>query len=194
MKVFIVGLPQSGRTTVSKALCQDNFGYIDGSAWVKSTFRDPKIGEHPTQFADEYHLFLANRLKDNPNLCINNILESISAQKEKYSSFVIDGVLGPKDLIHLFNYNEDIIIFLNRTDNDADAKDHETIGVSVMRDYCFWLSSSGLLPKTRWIEYNFKIPGDKSDQVKELGSKNTVFLMRSIDKVIDHLKHYLTAM
>jgi len=60
-----------------------------------------------------------------------------------------------------------------------------------MRDYCFWMSAAGLISRDRWLEYNFKIPGDDSDFIKKLGSKNTVYLARSINKAIAHLRESL---
>ena len=95
----------------------------------------------------------------------------------------LDGVNNPRDLARLFNYNEDVIVFLNRTDSEPEFKDYENVGLTVMRDYCYWLSSAGLLPKERWLEFNFKIPGDDSDVVKQLGSKNTLYIFKSINKV-----------
>lgn len=39
---------------------------------------------------------------------------------------------------------------------------------------------------SKWIEYNFKMSGEENDFVKELGSKNKVFIIRSLTKVIPH--------
>jgi hypothetical protein len=69
--------------------------------------------------------------------------------------------------------------------------DHENIGVSVIRDYCFWLSSASLINKSNWLEYNFRIPGEDSEFIKNLGSKNSVFIVKSIKKAISHLKEKL---
>lgn len=185
-------MPQSGRTTVAKALCQDGkYQYVDCSSWLKSTFRDQKVEEHDQQYLDEYQHYITNRLKSNPWLCIDNVLNSIRAIDYREDNFVIDGVASPKDFVHLFDYNQDMIVFLNRTDNEVEYKDCENIGVSVMRDYCFWMSSAGLIDKSKWIEYNFKIPGTAGDQVKTLGSKNSVFIVKSLNKVISHLQESL---
>jgi adenylate kinase family enzyme len=193
MKIFIVGLPQSGRTTVAKSLAQEEGRkYIDASSWLRCTFREPNPGEHPQQYQDEYYQYLTQRMKVNPDFVVNNIQDMIKVHnKDGKFNFVIDGISSPRDLVTLFNYNTDYVIFLNRTDNNSEHKDQENIGVSVMRDYCFWMSSAGLLPKERWLEYNFKIPGEDSDFVKTLGSKNSVFIVKSIERVISHLKEKL---
>ncbi len=195
MKIFVIGMPQSGRTTVAKTVSQDSkYNYIDAASWVKSAFREPKPGEHPQQFNDEFHYWYINRLKLNPRMIVDNIYDSMEAYGDQVPDFIIDGVSSPKDFCALFDYNQDFIVFLNRTDGDVECKDYENIGVSVMRDYCFWLSSAGLLPKDRWYEYNFKMAGEESDFVKSLGSKNSVFIVKSINKVISHLKDALQKM
>lgn len=189
MRIFLLGMPYSGRTTVAKELCQnDDYQYVDGSSWVKATFRDQKKGEHIQKYQEEYHEYLTSRIKANPWFCIDNILDTIKAYEGKKSVFIIDGIMSPKDFVNLFDINEDIVIFLNRTDNIEEFKDSESIAVSVMRDYCFWMSAAGLLPRERWLEYNFKIPGEASEFVKKLGSKNSVFIARSIERATSHIK------
>lgn len=194
MKVFIIGMPQSGRTTVAKALCQaDNFRYIDAFSWLRSSFRERKDDEKIETYMDEFHSWFTNRLKINPQLIVENVKESMDAYpSDDKLVYVIDGLRSPKDFMQLFDYNKDIVVFLNRVDkNEADYKDYENIGVCVTKDYCFWLSSANLLPRERWFEYNFAIPGDDSDRVKNLGQKNSVFIVRSINRVISHLKELL---
>lgn len=191
MKIFIIGLPESGRTTVAKALCEsEKYKHIHASSWIKQTFREKKVTERPEQYHDEYHSWFTSRMANQPNM----ILDHISASMKSYSNtdqFIIDGVFSPRDFISLFNYNTDMVVFLNRTNNETEYKDYENIGVSVIKDYCFWLASASLLPKEKWLEYNFQIPGEDSDYVKALGSKNSVFIVKSIDNVINHLKQRL---
>lgn len=188
MNIFIVGAPKSCKTTVAKSLCCDGkFEYIDSSSWLKATFRPKKDNEHEQQYEEEYHNYLINRLKIDPNLGNKNISATMASYSYSFN-FVIDGMITPKDFIHLFNYNHDIVVFLNRINNNAEFRDYENINVSVIRDYCFWLASVGLLDKKKWIEYNFKTPGEDNDDVKILGSKNSVYLVKSLNKVISHLK------
>ena len=192
MRIFIVGLPQSGKTTVAKALCQsEDYRYVDAFSWVKSSFRDPKPDEHPQQYNDELHQWINRRMKLNPQFISDNVLESIRAYGDNDSRFIIDGLVSPQDFANLFDYNRDVVVFLNRTNNVAEAKDYENIGISVMRDYCFWLASAELLDRSKWLEYNFSIPGEESDWIKVLGHKNSVFLVKSPTRIISHLQEYL---
>jgi adenylate kinase family enzyme len=195
MNIFIIGLPNSGRTTVAKALAQtEGAYYIDASSWLKNSFRKPNENEPEQKFQDEYFHFLSSKLIQNPNLVSNHVNRLISEaiiSNLNNETFIIDGLYSPRDLVHLFNSNEDYIVFLNRTDNETEYKDHESIGVSVIRDYCYWLSSANLLSKERWLEFNYKIPGEDSDFIKTLGSKNTVMIIKSISKVISILKEKL---
>lgn len=192
MKVFIIGLPNSGRTTVAKSIAKkEGFQYIDATSWVLSTFRKPHDNEPQQSFQEEYFNYQSTRLKINPNLFTDNVNEIIKSFNDDKVNFIIDGLTSPRDIVNLFNYNEDYMVFLNRTDNDTEYKDQESIGVSVIRDYCYWMSSANLLSKDHWLEFNFKIPGENSDFIKFLGSKNTVMIVKSINKVMSVLHELL---
>lgn len=191
MKVFIIGLPNSGRTTVAKALAQKGAHYIDASSWLEVTFRQPDKDEPEQKFQDEYFTYLSDRLKHQPNLFVDNVIGCMKSCHDDKGTFIIDGLHSPRDIVQLFNYNEDYMIFLNRTDNDSEYKDQESIGVSVIRDYCYWMSSANLLAKDHWLEFNYKIPGEESSFVKVLGSKNTVMIVKSINKAISILQETL---
>ena len=188
MKIFIIGLPKSGRTTTAKALVEEHgYHYIDAVSWVRSTFRDPKPGEHPHQYEDEYQQYQAVRTMVNPWFVTEHIQEMMKVGGDN-SIFVIDGILSPRDFVTLFDFKQDVVVFLNRADNNHDYRDHENIGTSVIRDYCFWMSAAGLVNKHRWLEYNFRIPGEDSDHIKAMGAQNSVFIVKSIKRVISHLK------
>lgn len=191
MKVFIIGTPKSGRSTLAKSICQElNFKYIDASNWIKSTFRPQNEKELIQQYQDKYYQHLSDLMKSNPNICYKYVIDSIEAFGEN-NSFVIDGIFSPQDLAKLFDFNQDVIVFMNRTDNDYEYKESDNIAVSVMRDLCFWLSSANLLAKSRWIEFNFKMSGGDINFIKELGSKNRVMIVRSFNKIIITLKEIL---
>lgn len=192
MKIFIVGLPKSGRTTVSKAVAEARgFEYIDAMSWVRSTFRKSKEDEHPQQYEDEYQQYLTKRMMVNPWFVSDHVQEMMKVSSKDKATFIIDGIASPKDFTNLFDYRQDIVVFLNRTDHDPEYRDHESIGVSVIRDYCFWMSAAGVLSRDRWLEYNFKIPGEESDFIKMMGAQNSVFICRSLNKVISHLSDRL---
>jgi len=173
-----------------------DYQYIDATSWVKGLFREPFPGELTQQYSDEFHTWFTNRLKINPRFITDNIYDTMDAygpDAEDKFTFVIDGLSSPRDLMAMFDYNKDMIVFVNRTNNsEVEYKDYENIGVSLMRDYCFWLSSADLISKERWFEYNFTIPGEDSDWVKPLGHKNSVFIVKSTNRVISHLKEHLS--
>lgn len=192
MNIFIIGMPQSGRTSVAKSLCRSGeFHYIDGFSWIKNSFREQKADEHPQQYNDEFHYWFTDRLKNNPSMIADSILSSMKLHGD--SNYAIDGIISPKDFMQLFDFNKDLVVFLNRTEGDVDTKDYENIGVSVIRDYCFWLSSAGLLPKEKWYEFNFKMSEDHLDFAKVLGSKNTVMIVKGgTKKIVEILNDAIT--
>ena len=188
MKIFIIGLPRSGRTTVAQAIVEGHgYHYVDAMSWVRSTFREIKPGEHPHQYEDDYQQYLTKRMQVNPWFVTDHVYEMMKVEGSEDAVFVIDGLTSPKDFTTLFDYRQDIVVFLNRVDNEHEYRDHENIGTSVIRDYCFWMSAAGILNKQRWLEYNFRIPGEESDHIKVMGAQNSVFIVKSIKKVISHL-------
>jgi len=187
MKIFILGLPGSGRSTVAKSISENGFKYIDTTSWIKSEFREPKVNECQSSFDDEYKEFFSKKLLDNPLFIIDRVKEIHKLN----NNIIIDGICSPYNFISLFDYREDLIVILNRIDNETDCSDHESIGISVIRDYCFWMASAGLINKSKWIEYNFKIPGEDCKSIKMIGAQNSILLAKSINNVIQHLSKYL---
>lgn len=189
MKIFIIGLPQSGRTKVAKEIaCAFDSPCISAFDWIQSTFREKRKTELEEDYRKELFSFVSERLKINQYLLVDNVFDLLEVNKEK-EICIIDGINSPKDFIHLFDYNKDIVLFLNRTNGPSYVEGFDQICVNVIRDYCLWLASRELLPKEFWYEFNFAIPGDPKDNfVKLLGSKNTVTLVKSIEKVIELIK------
>jgi hypothetical protein len=187
MKVFILGRPQSGKTTMAKAVCQcHDYHYVDGDQWLRNSFRRIQEKEHPDQYEDAYHQYLTGRLVADSDLCLNHLKSQMSDRPSLH--YVIDSVVSPRDFVSLFDYTQDLVVFLNRSDeDDLPIKDYQKIGVSVLRDYCFWLASAGLLTRDRWHEYNFRMSG-QSNKLKVMGSKNSVFIVGTLDRAISHLK------
>jgi adenylate kinase family enzyme len=193
MNVFIIGLPKSCRTTVSQAIANKlGYVYISASDWVKKTFRQPHIGEHELSYMEEYHKYFFDRLKVNPELCLKNIKDVMICNDN--NNFIIDGINSPRDFINLFDYNKDVIVILNRTDNGIYHQDNDNLFMSTIKDYCFWLASTNLLNKSNWIEYNFKINAEDSDYLKVMGTKNSVFLIKHVNRVISHLENSLRSL
>jgi adenylate kinase family enzyme len=193
MKVFILGLPESGQDQVAQALCQDSrYWYVDGGHWVRQTFRSIREDERPEQYQDAFHQYFVERLSWDADLCLRNIKDSMVSCNIVQQHFVIDGIATPRDFASLFDYSNDFVVFLNRTDSEEVLmKDYQKISVSVIRDYCFWMASADLLSRDRWFEYNFRMYGGDKDRFRTLGSKNSVFIVGSLDKAIVHLRETL---
>lgn len=191
MKLFLIGLPQSGRTTVAKALCEGKkYLHIEYDTWLKYTFRPKDPAEHQQQYNEHYNNYLISRFSVNPDMCCQVVEDTIKSTPH-FDIYIIDGLMSPRDFVKLFNINNDMVVFLNRTDSEHECRDSDAVGISVIRDYCFWMASAGYLNKSNWVEYNFKIPGDHSEAIRSLGSKNSVFIVKSISKVISHLSGLL---
>lgn len=179
MNVFLIGMPQSGRTSVGESLDLPGFRYLHISSFIKEMCGVEK----------EHNPLILNLMKEYPNRFIN---EYKKHTHDFISNFVVDGMISPRDFITLFDYNKDVVVFLNRMDHQPEYQDYQNIALAVMRDYCFWLSSANLLPKKRWLEFNFKTIGDYDPYLKQMGYKNSVFSVKTLNSVIVHLKTLLT--
>jgi len=187
MNIFIIGLPRSGRTTIAKEISKKlGYTYVSSTDWIKQTFRLQNPDEHEQSYVEEYQKYVFDRLKVNPDLNVKNIVDTMACQKD--NNFIIDGISSPRDFVNLFDYNKDIVVILNRVDNEHYHKDYDGIFISAVKDYCFWLAAAELLEKSHWLEYNFKIKGEPLDIVKPMGAKNSVFLVKNINRVISHLE------
>jgi hypothetical protein len=195
MNIFLLGLPNCGGDEVAEALTQDGSRWlVDTSDWHKDTFREQQSGEHIEQFNDEFQAHITQLLNTYPLSFIERVqryIKDFDKRSVVPKPVVINGLISPKDFTHLFDYRTDVVIFLNRTDNEADGRDHESIAISCMRDYCFYLAAHNLLPKSRWLEYNFKMLGEEPELVKPLGSKNSVFIVKPFKRVLSHLQEIL---
>src|SRR5271165_3589483 len=108
MKVFIIGASKSGRTAVAKAIAEDSYRYhyIAGSDFIESTFRPRYKQEDIEIYNQNLFNYSVNRLKLDPLFYINNVFDTIESVKDTH--FIIDGIINPKDFIHLFDYNVDV--------------------------------------------------------------------------------------
>lgn len=185
MKVFILGLSGAGKTTVSKSLLCNKFNYIDVLSWFKSSFRSKQPKESVNEYEQSFTTYLVSHLQQDPLFFSQQIKDRLNDK-----AAIVDGMLDPRNFIDLFNPKEDYLIVLNRLDN-SNNNDYDLVSLNVIRDYCFWLSSFNMLDKDRWIEFNFKMNTDKKDFTKKMGAKNTLYLVKSIDKAIDILKDIL---
>lgn len=191
MKIFLIGLSKSGRTTIANSLAEiEGNYYISAMDWLRSTFRSRQDKEDHLDYERSFAEYLSERIKVNPYLIADNIEQIIKSCPSK--NYIIDGLSNPQNFTKLFDYNQDMIIVLNRLDNDVDSTDQDNIALNVIRDYCYWLSSMNLLPKDSWVEYNFRTNStDDSPHVKKMGNRNVVFIVKSIKSVIEHLKGLL---
>lgn len=187
MKIYIIGLPGSGRTRVAKSLSEDSrLHYISATDWLRSTFRPPHAKESKEDYDIEYHNYYVGRVKQDQWVCVDNIFDIQSSVNSKH--FVVDGVISPFDFMYCFDPKYDMVVFLNRTDTTSVPKDYEGVAVNVMRDYCLYNALMGILSRDRWLEYNYKIPGEEVDSLKSTGKHNSVFITKSINKAIEHLR------
>ena len=86
MKIFFLGIPQSGRSSVAFSLAESNIndcGIIDALHGSDFSFRKQFPKEHTQKFQDEYQQALSLKTKESPNHCIDNVLDLINIYSDK---------------------------------------------------------------------------------------------------------------
>lgn len=192
MKVFLLGLPKCGKSTIAKSLQLEfpNSYSIDNLSCLKFSFREINKEESQEEYEQAFKEFLSKNYLRNKDLTKIYSIEYLNSGLFA-NPILIDGIINPRDFISSFDYTKDIVVFLNRINNNYNAEDYQEISLSTIRDYCYWLASMNLLLPSRWLEYNYRIPGEESDFIKSMESKNSVFIVKSINKVTSHLKEIL---
>ena len=193
MKIFILGLPKSGKTTISKSISEikefNDSVTIDSMGWINSFCRPKQEKEHEDSYEELIQENFVKRITSNLDVTFDYSMSIMNSQIK--NTYIFDSVASPYDFIKMFDGRRDKVIFLNRVDDRINYRDYDNISLSAIKDYCFWLSATNLLPKTNWIEYNFKIPGSNREEVRMLGAKNSIFIVGSIEGVMKHLHNSL---
>src|SRR5208282_402980 len=102
MKIFIIGLSQSGKDKIASALTEDpRLHYISATDWLASTFRPSRPTEKVEEYEQAYHDYYISRLKDDQDMVIDNLFKSMQAVDSDH--FLIDGINNPADFTYFFN-------------------------------------------------------------------------------------------
>ena len=126
MKIFVIGLPQSGRTKVARALSEARETcYISASKWIDNSFRKPFPLEREEDYNKEYFNYSIAALKDNPFAaadCIHNqIIDHNVCYPDDNTQFIIDNLTNPKDLIDLMDVDQKIDSVMKQYEDEKDA-------------------------------------------------------------------------
>lgn len=186
MNIFIIGVVESYREVIAQDLSDDDrFYHISISNWLENSFRSRRTNERKEDYEQEYLDYYLSRVKLDSEFCSNFIFDTQKAIKK--DNCIITGIMNPADFTSSFSTNKDVVVFLNRQDSDPPSS-HDGVAINVIRDYCLYLALLGRLPRERYIEYNYKVSGEESDHVKQTGKYNSVFIVKSFKKLINHLR------
>ncbi len=190
MKIFVIGTNNSGKTKFCQEIVNKNpeFIYYSYNQLLKNSFGHRFKNEPADDFLKSFEKYSFNILFDNPKY-----LEYNYYNENLFNNVVIDDIFSPTDFIKLFDYKNDIVVFLNRTDISEETlySEQETVFVNLCRDYCFWLATVEMLNKKNWQEYNFKMTAPNNGFLKVVGIKNTLNLTSNLEAAIDHFNEYL---
>lgn len=134
MKIFVIGVSQTGKSTLSKYLCEKyQMKHIQSSVMVRETFSKKESDfKNKQDFIDaitEYSILLNRR---NPNAVSDYIQEHYFLE-----NVIIEGIRNPNNFHKLFDIKKDKVILLDYTKNSIIKTDFES-GIDVIDNYLNW--------------------------------------------------------
>lgn len=144
MKIFVLGISRSGKTTLAKGIAEElKLPHISSSGWVRTHFAEGAPISDMTAYSQE-------QLEKNPSAC----LDYLQANYDLSIPCVIEGIRNPFDFIHLFDPREDLVILLDYVKNLTEATLFES-GLEVIDRYVKWLEINQLIRSNRRLKLTF---------------------------------------
>ncbi len=135
--IYIVGYTGSGKSTLANEISD-----LDGTHVI---YFPHSVGQY-------FKSLVAPATPDYTQAVTNKSLEILAKDPDfviKYykskgnchgGGVIVDGLRNPRDFIHLFDHNSDLVVFLDR--EGLEAKTEFETGVDVIKEYVGWLNSN----------------------------------------------------
>lgn len=174
MKIFIIGTTNSGKSTLAKYISNIlNAPIISAGAWMKKNYYQA-VEETKENYTKMLTRTSMGFLQKNPNFFLEKIQDEV--QKNIYSSvIIIEGIRNPRDFIHLFNPNEDVVILVNSVINEIkEYPEFEIKGLEIIDELIKYFKLISEIPV-----FHYSISGPT---VEDSISKKLYEYINSIDK------------
>lgn len=149
MKIFIIGISKTGKSTLSTYLSNKyNLEHIKSSLSIRNSFEYKESDFNNKQdfinAITEYSIELNQKV---PNFISTYIKNNYDLTK----NVIIEGIRNPNNFFDLFNINEDKVIFLDYLNNEVKQTKFEN-GIDVIKHYLNWNLELNIIPQNR-IQY-----------------------------------------
>lgn len=149
MKIFIIGISKTGKSTLSTYLSNKyNLEHIQSSLSIRNSFEykesDFNNKQEFIEAITQYSIELNQKV---PNFISTYIKNNYDLTK----NVIIEGIRNPNNFFDLFNINEDKVIFLDYLNNEVKQTKFED-GIDVIKNYLNWNLELNIIPQNR-IQY-----------------------------------------
>lgn len=149
MKIFIIGISKTGKSTLSIYLSNKyNLEHIQSSLSIRNSFEYKESDFNNKQdfinAITQYSIELNQKV---PNFISTYIKNNYDLTK----NIIIEGIRNPNNFFDLFNINEDKVIFLDYLNNEVKQTKFEN-GINIIKDYLNWNLELNIIQKNR-IQY-----------------------------------------
>lgn len=136
--IFVIGPTECGKSTLCKEIEKIDDTHV--------FYRHISIGNHfkqkfPNNKKEGYTDYLTQKCKEllakNPDYVINFYKEKGNCHG---GGMIIDGLRNPRDFVHLFDFNQDLVIFVER--DGFEIKNEFEAGIDVIKNYVEWLKNN----------------------------------------------------
>ncbi len=152
MKIFVIGMSQSGKSTLTKYLCEKfDFSHIQSSIMVRNTFPFKESDyDNKQDFIEAITKFSIELNRKNPNAVSDYIKNNYNL-----NNVIIEGIRNPNNFFQLFDIKTDKVIYLNYLNNKIEKTNFEN-GIDVILNYLNWNLEMEILKEGSFqkIEFN----------------------------------------
>lgn len=153
MKIFIIGISKTGKSTLSKYLSEKyNIEHIQASKSIRNTFKykeeDYNSQQEFIEAITEYSIKLNQK---EPYFISNYIINNYNLKKD----VLIEGIRNPNNFFSLFDITKDKVIILDYLNNKIEKTNFEQ-GIDIIKEYLKWNVELDIISKNRIqiLEYN----------------------------------------
>lgn len=153
MKIFIIGISQTGKSTLSKYLSDKYYlEHIQTSKSIRNTFQYKEEDFNSKQsFIEAITDYSIKINQKEPYFNSNYIINNYDLKKD----VIIEGIRNPNNFFSLFDIIKDKVIILKYLNNQIKPTSFEK-GIDVIENYLNWNLELNIINKNRIqiLEYN----------------------------------------
>lgn len=164
MKIFVLGSSQTGKSTITRYLCEKfNMTHIQSSTMIRNTF---PFKEEDYNNKQEF-INAITKYSIELNIKKPNIVSDYIKKNYDLNNVIIEGIRNPNNFHQLFDITKDKVIYLDYLNNTIEKTNFEK-GLEVIINYLEWNLSLNILDKDKVSFIKYKTYEELEEKIKLL--------------------------